>query len=258
MLINLAAMLRMAEEKKIAVGSFNVCNVESLQAVWRAARDSDTPVIISFGEAYDRHMPLEGMAALVRELVAPSPLPAVLHLDHSKEKKTILRALAAGFTSVMFDGSALPLDENIRRSREMAEMAHILDASLEGELGYMNPEDGTGGDASRMGECTRVSDARQYAVESGADALAIAMGMPTAFTRGRRIWISGGWRRSARPSGSPWCSTAAPASRGSCCSRLSGSASERSISIRRSPPEASGPRGILWKAIRIPTRGLRQ
>ena len=176
MLINLAAILRMAEEKKIAVGSFNVYNVESLQAVWRAARDSDTPVIISFGEAYDRHMPLEGMAALVREIVAPSPLPAVLHLDHSKEKKTILRALTAGFTSVMFDGSALPLAENIRQSREMAEIAHMLDASLEGELGYMNPEDGTGGDASRMGECTSAADARQYSEESGADALAIAIG----------------------------------------------------------------------------------
>ena len=176
MLINLARMLRMAEEKKAAIGSFNVYNVESLQAVWRAARECDAPVIISFGESYDKHMPLEGMAALVKQLAASAPLPVVLHLDHSKELATIVRALAAGFTSVMFDGSALPLGENIAQTRHVAEIAHMLDASVEGELGYMNPEDGTGGDASRMGECTRVSDAKQYAEQSGADALAIAIG----------------------------------------------------------------------------------
>ena len=85
MLINLREMLQIAEKKHSAIGSFNVYNVESLQAVMNASAKASAPVIVSFGESYDSHMPLEGMAELVKLYAAASEVPIVLHLDHSKK-----------------------------------------------------------------------------------------------------------------------------------------------------------------------------
>ena len=170
MLINLQDMLRYAAEKNVAVPSFNVYNVESVQAVWQAAQKKESPVIIAFGESYDSHMPIESAAALIQSYVRDARLPVVLHLDHCRSQRNILRALRAGFTSVMFDASAKPLAENIE-----VRLAHDLHVSVEGELGYMNEEDGTGSVVPGTGYTT-VTAARQYAEESGVDALAIAIG----------------------------------------------------------------------------------
>ena len=176
MLMNLREILQLAEERKMAIGSFNVYNVESLQAVMSAARNTQSPTIVSFGESYDKHMPLEAMAAMFKYYAGNSDLPLVLHLDHSKNKETIYRALKAGFTSIMYDGSAKSLEDNIQESRYVAEIVHGMGASLEGELGYMNPEDGTPADPGEQGSFTTVNDAMEYSKKTGADALAIAIG----------------------------------------------------------------------------------
>ena len=144
MLINLQDMLRYAAEKNVAVPSFNVYNVESVQAVWQAAQKKESPIIIAFGESYDSHMPIESAAALIQSYVRDARLPVVLHLDHCRSQRNILRALRAGFTSVMFDASAKPLAENIEDTKAIVRLAHDLHVSVEGELGYMNEEDGTG------------------------------------------------------------------------------------------------------------------
>lgn len=185
MLINLQALLQTAERQRIAYGSFNVYNVESLQAVLEAAHQVNEPAIIAFGAAYEKHMPLEAMAELVKYYAAPSDIPFVLHLDHCKQKETILRALRAGFTSVMFDGSSLPLAENIARSRDVASCAHEFGASLEGELGYMNPEDGSSVGPADPASYTSPEDAGAYAAASGADALAIAIGNAHGLYQGK-------------------------------------------------------------------------
>ncbi len=174
MLINLQQMLRLAEENQQAIGSFNVYNVESLQAVLEGSEGKD-PVIIAFGEKYDSHMPIEAMAALVKYYCGSSSQQVVLHLDHCKEPVNIMRAIKAGFTSVMFDASYKPLAENIKATAEMAKVAHWADVSIEGELGYMNEEDGTG-DAGDASSYTKVADAAAFASHTGVDALAIAIG----------------------------------------------------------------------------------
>jgi len=176
MLMNLREILHLTEEKKMAIGSFNVYNVESVQAVMTAAHNTQSPAIVSFGESYDKHMPLEAMAMLFRYYAEKSDLPLVLHLDHSKRLETVYRALKAGFTSIMFDGSARPLAENIQQSRYVADIAHGMGASVEGELGYMNPEDGTPAAPGDQGSFTSVEDAHKYSRDSGVDALAIAIG----------------------------------------------------------------------------------
>lgn len=174
MLINLQEILRLAEEHHCAIGSFNVYNVESVQAVLKAA-DGRHPVILAFGEKYDAHMPLEALAALVKSYAERVPEPVVLHLDHTKQEKTILRAIRAGFTSVMFDGSSLPLPENIRATAEIARMAHLVSVSVEGELGYLNEEDGSG-DPGDPRSYTTPQDAQAFTEGTGIDALAISIG----------------------------------------------------------------------------------
>lgn len=177
MLLNLKDILEYAEVNQSAVGSFNVYNLESIQAVVQAALAAKQPVIISFGESYTSHAPIEVIAEIVKIYCMKSDVPFCLHLDHSKELATIMKAIRAGFTSIMYDGSTLPLNENIQRSRKVVELAHSVGVSVEGELGYMNNEDGS----STEGLClasgyTTVAAAKEYTEQSGVDALAIAIG----------------------------------------------------------------------------------
>lgn len=177
MLINLKEMLECAHENDWAIGSFNVYNVESVQAVVAAAQAVGRPAIISFGEAYMKHVPINVIAAIVKEYCDGLGLPFVLHLDHSKRVETIIQAIRAGFTSVMYDGSALPLKENIEKTKYVVQIAHMAGVSVEGELGYMNNEDGTtmSGVLLEKGY-TRSENAREYVEASGVDALAVAIG----------------------------------------------------------------------------------
>lgn len=176
MLKNLHDILSIARHKKVAVGSFNVYNVESLQAVIAAAEAAQSPVIIAFGAAYESHMPLEAMAELVKFYASKSNIPMTLHLDHCRHDQTILRAVKAGFTSVMFDASHCPLDENIQKTAVLTDLVHKLNVSLEGELGYMNEEDGSGSIADCQTGFTKPADARRFVQETSVDALAISIG----------------------------------------------------------------------------------
>ena len=177
MLLNLKDILEYAKVKQSAIGSFNVYNLESVQAVVQAALAAKQPVIISFGESYTAHAPIEVIAEIVKIYCTTSAVPFCLHLDHSKELATIMKAIRVGFTSIMYDGSALPLNENIERSRKVVELAHFVGVSVEGELGYMNNEDGTSPDGLCLADgYTTVVAAKEYTEQSGVDALAIAIG----------------------------------------------------------------------------------
>lgn len=177
MLTTLGALLNTAKQEKKAVGAFNVYNLETVLAVIEAAKRFKSPVIISFGEGYFSHAPVEAIAAAVKEICSPLDIPVALHLDHAKELKSIARAIRAGFTSVMYDGSALPLSENIRRTQNIVEYAHAVGVSVEGELGYMNNEDGTCREGMELTKgYTRVEDAAMYVNSTGIDALAVAVG----------------------------------------------------------------------------------
>lgn len=174
MIKNLAFVLDKAREEKKCVPAINVYNLETIQAVLDAAFSVQSPIIISFGEGYLHHVPLEFISSTVC-LLDKSDLPVVLHLDHAKSLKTIRKALDSGFTSVMYDGSHLPLEENIYNTRKTVEMASACQASVEGELGYLNPEDGSD-TAIYTDRYTSVRDADKYVKSTGVDALAVAVG----------------------------------------------------------------------------------
>ena len=124
------------------------------------------------------YLGLEGCVDLVASLAKRAGVPVVLHLDHGKDPEVVSAALDAGFRSVMFDGSELPLDENIRLTREMVELAHARGATIEGELGQFGQEQGAGGDA---GALTDPSEAGRFVRETGVDFLAPAVGNAHGF-----------------------------------------------------------------------------
>ena len=155
-----------------AVPAFNVFNLEMLQAVYLAAEAERAPVVVQVSPRSIRYAGLRPLAALARTLAEPVAAPIVLHLDHGPDLAACRAALAAGFTSVMFDGASLPFAENVERTREVVAAAHGAGASAEAELG----EIGHAADTGTTAILTDPEEAGRFAAETGVDALAVAIG----------------------------------------------------------------------------------
>lgn len=175
MLVNTKDMLINAQKGKYGVAAFNVYSLETVQAAIRVAEQEDTPVIIALGERYFPTVDVEGFAAMVRAMAEKASVPVSLHLDHAYEKESIVRAIRCGFSSVMFDGSTHPLEENIRLTKEIVEIAHMAGVSVEAEIGslakgaFSDEEEGTG-------TLTDPESAKAFVEQTGVDFLAAAIG----------------------------------------------------------------------------------
>ena len=175
MIVNFSELLREARRGRYAVGSFNVYNYETIRGVVEAARELGYGTIVAFGEAYLPNMEMDEVAALVRSMAERVKVPLVLHLDHCKSFDNIVRAIRAGFTSVMFDGSGLPFEENVRKTAQVVAMAHAVGVTVEAELGAL-----AGGEFSNeeAGEeiYTNPAQAAEFVAKTGIDALAVSIG----------------------------------------------------------------------------------
>ena len=167
-LVNMQEMLISARRTKKAVGAFNVANYETALAVFRAAEAEREPVIVQLymrlfdtGKARD-------LAPTLRGLAERATVPVALHLDHGATERQAVDALAWGYTSVMFDGSRLPFDENAARTKAVADAAHAAGATCEGEIGHVAMGDETA--------LTEPDEAAAFAKASGVDALAVSIG----------------------------------------------------------------------------------
>ncbi|OLO28085.1 fructose-bisphosphate aldolase [Alkalihalophilus pseudofirmus] len=175
MLVNTLEILKDAQKDKYAVAAFNVYNLETVQAAINVADKENKPVIIALGERYFPTVDVEGFAAMVHALAAKVPVPVALHLDHAYEKESIIRAIRCGFSSVMYDGSKFDLEENIKHTKEIVEIAHMAGVSVEAEIGslakgaYSDEEEGSG-------TLTDPQSARHFVEETGVDFLAAAIG----------------------------------------------------------------------------------
>lgn len=185
-LINLKTALEQALRQGYAVGSFNVINSDFADAIVNAGERRNAPLILSVAEAHLKYLELEPTAAYLSDLAVRSKLPVVIHLDHGMSIEVIQRAVQCGFTSVMFDGSALPYRENVEKTRQVAALCHPLGISVEGELGSVG-----GSEESNMaGEAdpslfTDPSLVRGFVSETGIDALAVAIGNVHGRYRGK-------------------------------------------------------------------------
>ncbi len=171
MLINLES----AFQSSPCLVSFNFYNIESLTAILNAAKKGGKPVIAAFGEGYLSHMPLELTAGLAGIFDRIYDMPFVLHLDHARSKEVVFQAITLGFSSVMYDGSHLPFEQNIQNTKEIVDYAKKYGVTVEGELGCMNPEDGTG-PRIQSDYYTNPGQAALFAAKTGVDALAVSVG----------------------------------------------------------------------------------
>lgn len=175
MLVNTKTVLQDAQRGKYAVAAFNVYNLETVQAAIKVAEKESQPVIIALGERYFPTVDVEGFSAMVKAMAEKTSIPVSLHLDHAYEKESIIRAIRCGFTSVMYDGSKYELEQNIHHTKEIVEIAHTADVSVEAEIGsvargsFSDEEEGDG-------TLTNPTSAKKFVAETGVDFLAAAIG----------------------------------------------------------------------------------
>ncbi len=174
MLVNMRDLLHDAQKGNYAVGSFSVANMEMVLGVIKAAEELNAPIILQIAEVRLKQSPLEVIGPLMVAAAKGAKVPVAVHFDHGKTREKIGEALELGFTSVMFDGSHLPLDENIAETKAIMEMAAKTGAAVEAEIGCVGgSEDGSEDIAIN---CTKPEDAVRFEAETGVDALAIAIG----------------------------------------------------------------------------------
>lgn len=175
-MVTLREVLQPAEVGNYAVGAFNANNMEIVQAIIESAVEERSPVILQASQGAIRYAGLEYIVSIVRTAVAEADLPIVLHLDHGTDFNQVMLCIRHGFSSVMFDGSRLPLRENIEVTKRVMEVARAVGVSVEGELGKIG---GTEDDVSveeKDALYTDPKEAQLYVQETGIDALAVAIG----------------------------------------------------------------------------------
>ncbi|WP_375256341.1 class II fructose-bisphosphate aldolase [Yoonia sp.] len=169
-LVTLHDVLQPALQQGYAVGGLVTLGWEDMRAYVAAAEAENCPVILQAGPGCRAHTPLPVLGKMLRHLAEHASVPVVAHLDHGYTYDECAEALDSGFTSLMFDGSRKPLADNIKETRQIAEMAHKSGISCEGEIGFV----GYSGGENSAG--TDPSEAAIFAAETDVDAMAISVG----------------------------------------------------------------------------------
>lgn len=180
MLVTLSEILELAQARKCAVGSFNTPNLESVMAVINAAEELKVPVVIMHAEVHEALMPIDVIGPIMVERAKAASVPVCVHLDHGENLSYLVKALNLGFTSVMFDGSALSYEENVANTRLAVKFAHAKGASVEGEIGVLGKRElGPGHDRIENQPEEIYTDpdlAARFVKETEIDALACSFG----------------------------------------------------------------------------------
>ncbi|MGI9400123.1 MAG: class II fructose-bisphosphate aldolase [Rhizobiaceae bacterium] len=166
----LSEVLQPALAKKYAIGGLVVLGWEDARAYVAAGEAEGVPIILQAGPGCREHTPLPVLGAMFRTLGEEASVPVVAHLDHGYTSDDCRQAIESGFTSVMYDGSRKPLEQNIDETSAIVEMAHKANVSAEGEIGFVGYAEG---EASAR---TDPQDALKFANQSGVDAMAVSVG----------------------------------------------------------------------------------
>lgn len=163
MLVNATEMLKKAKAEGYAVGQFNINNLEWTKAVLLTAQECNSPVILGVSEGAGKYMTgYKTVAAMVKAMIEELGItvPVALHLDHGSYEGA-KKCIEAGFSSIMFDGSHYPIEENVAKTKELVELAHSLGISVEAEVGSIGgEEDGVvgKGEVADANECKMIAD----------------------------------------------------------------------------------------------------
>lgn len=176
MLVNSKQILNKARQGGYVIGQFNVSSIQAINAIFAAAIKLKSPVIIATSEKEALHFGVESMAAVIKSLSAKTKIPLILHLDHGKDLNLIRRALRAGYTSIHFDGSELPLVKNINLTKQVVSLARKHSASVEGEVGHIGARYYQSEKAELAQNLTDPNEAAEFVRKTGVCSLAIAIG----------------------------------------------------------------------------------
>jgi fructose-bisphosphate aldolase class II len=175
----LTDVLTAAQRGRSGLGAFNVIQIEHAEAIVSGAEAAGRPTVLQLSEnAVRYHGALAPIGRAVLEIADAAAVPVVVHLDHATDLELVAQALALGFTSVMYDGSTLAVEENLAATRGVVERAHALGVSVEAEIGEIGGKDGVHAPGVR----TRPEDAAEFVAATGIDAVAVAVGSSHAMT----------------------------------------------------------------------------
>ncbi|MGN1163899.1 MAG: class II fructose-bisphosphate aldolase, partial [Candidatus Ornithospirochaeta sp.] len=175
MYTDLRTILSNAAENNYAVLATSPINLETARGMVRAAEEKKAPIIFLLGQNMMRqHAKAELIIPMIKTLAEYSTVPVATCLDHGNDKERIMYAFRNGFSSIMYDGSLLSYEENIKATKEVAELCHAFNMGIEGELGHVGLA--LNGDEKDESIYTDPDDARRFVSETGVDCLAIAVG----------------------------------------------------------------------------------
>ena len=173
-LVTMKQIVDEAWEQGTCIPAFNVGSLEMVRGALRAAEELETPVIIQIAERLLKYSPIELIGPGMVQAAKESKLPVAVNFDHSSTYDVIKKALDLGFTSVMYDGSTLPFEENIAGTRRIVELANEYGASVEGELGLVGGSEDGLSDHGIL--CTNPDKAHEFCERTGIACLAVAIG----------------------------------------------------------------------------------
>lgn len=172
-------MLEYASEKNIAIGAFNCATLESARAAIEAAEELNLPFVLQHAGAHEEFMPYEIAGPIMVELAKQAKVPVCVHLDHGSDINIVAKCIQLGFTSVMYDASSKPFEQNMAETKAVCDMCHSLGITVEAELGNMphNLKGEMNADEYKPEDFyTDPSMAAEFAKTTGVDALAISFG----------------------------------------------------------------------------------
>ena len=180
MLVNMNDILKDAQENKYAVGLFNTTDSDALQAAIEAAEELRSPIIIGTAEILLPFGELQLIGPGMINMAKNATVPVAVHFDHGLTYERCMEALKLGFTSIMYDCSTDSYEDNIKKVKEMADIAHSYGATIEGELGHVGDNEGSlEGSSTQENPSKFYTDpktAKEFVEKTGVDALAIAIG----------------------------------------------------------------------------------
>lgn len=175
-LVPVSKLLFQADRGGYAVGAFNANNMEIVQAIIRAAELERSPVIMQASQGAINYAGLEFISGMVKIAAESSSVPVALHLDHGTDFEQVVKCIRSGFSSVMYDGSKLPLEENIAMTKKVLEIARPIEVSVEAELGKIGGTEDDIHVSEKEAMYTDPEEARYFVEQTGVESLAIAIG----------------------------------------------------------------------------------
>lgn len=169
-------MIQKAWKERYAIGAFSAHNAETIKAILLAAEEEKAPIMIQVGQKVINTIGLDQMKAMIDTFMVDITVPVCIHLDHSRAFEQTMQAVRANFDSVMFDGSGLDFEENVRITRTVCDVAHALNIGCEGEIGKIGgtEDDITVDEADAM--ITTVEEALDFSNRTTVDYLAVSIG----------------------------------------------------------------------------------